>query len=73
MRRVRYGVMLLLAGLLVGCGEYRQAVAYEDGGYQGKKDQRPWDSEEFLRDPIVWKQIVNERTQRQNEYVRTGD
>jgi hypothetical protein len=66
-----FHVTLLLAALLAGCGEYEQSVPYEDGGYQGKKDTRMWDSERFMQDPSVWKQMVNERTQRQNEYVRT--
>jgi hypothetical protein len=66
-----FHVTLLLAALLAGCGEYEQSVPYEDGGYQGKKDTRMWDSERFMQDPSVWKQMINERTQRQNEYVRT--
>lgn len=63
----------LLVSMLAGCGEYKQSVAYEHGGYQGKHDTRAWDSERFMRDPSVWKQMINERTQRQNEYQRTGD
>ena len=69
--RAFHVMFLLAAALLAGCGEYKQSVPYEDGGYQGKKDTRMWDSERFMHDPSVWKQIVNERTQRQNEYVRT--
>ena len=63
----------LLCLLLAGCGEYPQSVAYEEGGYQGKADQRAWDSAEFMKDRWVWKQMLNERTQRQNEYQRTGE
>lgn len=65
--------LALLATLLTGCGEYKQSVAYEDGGYQGKKDERMWDNERFMHDPSVWKQMINERTQQQNEYGRTGE
>lgn len=61
------GLLLLLSG----CGEYKQKVDYEDGGFQGKQDTRVWDSEKFMHDRSFWKQVINERTQRQNEYVRT--
>jgi hypothetical protein len=67
-----YALAGLMAVLLAGCGEYKQKVEYEDG-YQGKKDTRMWDSERFMHDRSVWKQMVNERTQRQNEYVRTEE
>lgn len=69
--RVTVAIAGLMLALLTGCGEYKQSVDYEDGGYQGKKDKRVWESERFMHDPSVWKQMINERTQRQNEYVRT--
>jgi hypothetical protein len=59
--------------LLANCGEYQQHVEYTDGGYQGKQDQRAWDNESALHDRSAWKQIISERTQRQNEYGRTKD
>jgi uncharacterized membrane-anchored protein len=68
-----FGMIALLLLLLAGCGEYRQSVAYDNGGYQGKQDARVWESERFFNDKSAWKQMVNERTQRQNEYDRTGD
>lgn len=71
--RIEYALIALLPVLVAGCGEYKQAVPYEDGGYQGKKDERVWDGERFMHDRSVWKQIINERTQQQNEYERTGD
>lgn len=67
-RRPLYVMMLCL--LLAACGEYPQSVPYENNGYQGKTDQRVWDSEAFFNDKATWKQIVNERTQKQNEYDR---
>ena len=67
-----FAIAGLMAVLLAGCGEYKQKVEYANGGYQGKHDTRMWDSEKFMHDPSVWKQMVNERTQRQNEYGRTG-
>lgn len=66
-----HAIAALMFVLLAGCGEYKQSVPYEDGGYQGKKDTRVWESERFMNEPSVWKQMINERTQRQNEYVRT--
>ena len=70
---IRRAIILLLPVLVAGCGEYRQSVAYENGGYLGKKDERMWDNDRFMHDPTVWKQMINERTQRQNEYGRTGE
>lgn len=69
--RFGYAFAGLMAVLLSGCGEYKQSVDYEDGGYQGKQDTRMWEGERFMQDRSVWKQMINERTQRQNEYVRT--
>jgi len=69
--RTGHVIAALILAMLAGCGEYKQKVDYQDGGYQGKKDTRMWESERFMQDSSVWKQMINERTQRQNEYVRT--
>lgn len=69
--RITLAIAGLMLALLSGCGEYKQKVEYENGGYQGKQDTRMWESERFMNDRSVWKQMINERTQRQNEYVRT--
>ncbi len=63
----------LLACILTGCGEYKQSVAYQDGTYQGKTDQRHWDNVRFQHDKATWASAINARAQRQNEYKRTGD
>lgn len=65
--------LCLLACILAGCGEYKQSVAYKDGEYQGKTDQRHWDNARFKHDKATWASAINERAQRQNEYKRTGD
>ena len=65
--------LMLLACTLAGCGEYKQSVAYKDGEYQGKTDQRHWDNDRFQHDKAIWASAVTERAQRQNEYKRTGD
>ena len=68
---------LVLIGLacfaLSACGEYKQSVAYDNGVYQGKTDQRHWDNDRFKHDQKTWATAVNARAQRQNEYERTGD
>jgi hypothetical protein len=66
-------MIILPVFLLAGCGEYQQSVPYENGGYQSKQDQRVWDSESFMHDQSFWRQVVNERTQRQNETMRSGN
>lgn len=63
----------VFAFALSACGEYKQSVAYDNGMYQGKTDQRHWDNERFNHDQKAWAAAINERTQRQNEYKRTGD
>lgn len=67
---MRYGGCLMMALVLAGCGEYRQAVGYQDGAYQGKRDQRVWDNARALHDPAMWRQMIHERNQFQNEYER---
>ena len=71
--RIKRASLVLLALLLAACGEYKQAVAYENGGYQGKKDERVWDNDRSLHDPAMWKQMIHDRNQRQNEFDRSGD
>jgi len=70
---LRTALVLVLPAMLAGCGEYKQVVEYQNGSYVGKQDERPWDSERFMHDPEMWRQVMHERNQRQNEYGRTGD
>ena len=58
---------------LTACGEYKQSVAYEGSGYQGKTDQRHWDNAQFQHDPAAWSAAINQRAQRQNEHPRASD
>jgi len=55
-----------------GCGENQQVTVYKQGKYQGKPDQKPWDSPEYGGDQAKWERAIEQRTQAQNEYVRIG-
>ena len=58
--------------LVSGCGERPQVVDYKQGQYQGKPDQRPWDSAQFNGDQRAWELALKDRAQTQNEYKRTN-
>lgn len=55
-----------------GCGENQQVTVYKQGKYQGKPDQKPWDSPQWGGDKTKWEREVQQRTQSQNEYDRIG-
>jgi hypothetical protein len=57
---------------LAGCGENQQVTVYKQGKYQGKPDQKPWDSPQYGGDEAKWERAIQQRTQAQNEYVRIG-
>ena len=57
---------------LAACGENQQVTVYKQGKYQGKPDQKPWDSPEYGGDQAKWERAIEQRTQAQNEYVRIG-
>ena len=65
-----FGAMTAL--MLAGCGERPQVVDYKQGQYQGKPDQRPWDSAQFNGDQRAWELALKDRAQTQNEYKRTN-
>ena len=60
------------AVVLAGCGERPQVIEYKQGHYQGKPDQRPWDSAQFNGDQRAWELALKDRAQTQNEYKRTN-
>ncbi len=64
------GLSAALGLVLAGCGEQPQVARYEQGTYQGKADNPPWDGPAFNGDKAAWERAVRERTRGQNEYVR---
>jgi len=73
-------VAALAVGLVSGCGERSQVVAYKSGKYQGKTDTKPWDNEPGAAlyttskwtggDQTSWETAIRTRSQGQNEYNR---
>ena len=73
-------IAVAAAGLVSGCGERSQVVAYQSGKYQGKTDAKPWDSDpgsslyttsKWTRgDQASWESAIRTRSQGQNEYSR---
>ena len=73
MRAVIIAAAAAIAALgFAGCGENQQVTVYKQGKYQGKPDQKPWDSPEYGGDQAKWERAIEHRTQAQNEYVRIG-
>jgi len=73
MRAVIIAAVAAVAALgIAGCGENQQVTVYKQGKYQGKPDQKPWDSPEYGGDQAKWERAIEQRTQTQNEYVRIG-
>ena len=45
-RRIAVALAIVFAsGLLAGCGERAQVIAYKSGKYQGKPDGKPYENE----------------------------
>jgi hypothetical protein len=53
-----------------GCGEKPQVTVYKQGTYQGKPDNRPWQSQPFNGSQRDWEKAIDGRTRYQNEYAR---
>ena len=74
------GLASLAVGLVSGCGERSQVVAYKSGKYQGKPDTKPWDNDPGTAlyttskwtggDQASWETALRTRAQGQNEYNR---
>lgn len=67
----RFTICLLLACCLAACGEYKGSVPYKNGEFQGKKDERVWDSDKFGHNKDVWVEVIHARNMEQDEYRRT--
>jgi hypothetical protein len=68
----------LAAFVLAGCVDREQVVFYEQGKYEGKPDQRPWENASLTYgdakwtqgDAASWEQQIKRRALHQNEYIR---
>jgi outer membrane murein-binding lipoprotein Lpp len=56
--------------VLSGCGEINQQEKMQKV-YAGKKDEKPYDGQQFGADRTKWEVALNQRGQSQNEYLRT--
>ena len=66
-------VLASAAALVLGaCGEKPTVTVYKQGTYQGKPDNRPWESAPFNNNQTEWEKAIKARNVGQNEYVRVG-
>ena len=73
MRAVALVIATLFAVLtLSACGEKAPVTVYKQGTYQGKPDNRPWESAPFSGNQAEWEKSIKARNIGQNEYVRVG-
>jgi uncharacterized lipoprotein len=59
-----------LAAALAACGERPQVVQYKQGTYQGKPDQKAYDTAPWNGNKRDWELALANRNQSQNEYKR---
>jgi len=59
-----------VAVALAGCGERPQVVNYKQGTYQGKPDQKAYDTAPWNGNKRDWELALANRNQSQNEYKR---
>lgn len=62
-----------IALTLAGCGERPQVINYKQGKYQGKPDTPAFNNAPFNGNKQQWENEIDDRTQKQNEYVRLRD
>jgi hypothetical protein len=59
-----------VAIVLGACGERPQVVNYKQGTYQGKPDQKAYDTAPWNGNKRDWEVALANRNQSQNEYKR---
>ena len=59
-----------IAAALAGCGERPQVVNYKQGHYQGKPDQKAYETAPWNGNQRDWELALANRNQSQNEYKR---
>jgi len=70
---IRYGIVALaamLALVVAVCGERPQVVSYKQGHYQGKPDQKAYETAPWNGNQRDWELALANRNQSQNEYKR---
>lgn len=67
--RVLLAVVVGAGFLLGGCGERPQVITYQQGKYQGKPDEKPWENSRWS-DKRQWENALKTRGAGQNEYLR---
>ncbi len=65
-------IALALSCLFLGACERAQVTTYEQGKYQGKKDEQPWNNAKYANNKEAWENDLKARSQNQNEYKRTN-
>jgi hypothetical protein len=73
-------LVVLAAFVIAGCGEKEQVVVYKQGKYQGKPDNRSWESAPLAAewrggdwkqgDRATWEESIKNRQLAQHEYKR---
>jgi uncharacterized lipoprotein YehR (DUF1307 family) len=68
---------ILIAGAavvaLAGCGEKPQTVGLKDGATSAaKKDDLPYNNDQFKNDRTSWERTLRARADHQNEYKRVN-
>ena len=70
-RSAAWAVIAIAAGMsLAACHEIPQDAAKP---YAGKEDTKPYAGDRFKGDKAKFEQTLAERSNYQNEYLRTGD
>ena len=72
MTRYAFAALAAVATALAlsGCGERPQVVNYKQGAYQGKPDQKAYDTAPWNGNKRDWELALANRNQSQNEYKR---
>lgn len=71
MSPLRLCAVAACAALLAGCLEVDQHPAWVQGEFAGKRDSLPYQVH-FNNDKMAWSARVQDRTLKQNEYLRAN-
>lgn len=71
MNAARLCALAAVAAMLSGCLEVQQHPAWVKGAFAGKSDNLPYQVR-FHNDKRAWAAAVQDRTRKQNEYLRAN-